>query len=58
MKADKYTNNLGKAVKEIILKKYLYKITKMGVCVRIKSIQIADNVILRKEADMLITVNL
>lgn len=57
MKADQYTHNLGKAVKEIILKKYLYKITKMGVCVRIKSIQIVDNVILRKEADMLVTVN-
>lgn len=53
-----YTHNLTKAVKELIFKKYLYKITKFGVCVRITSIQILDNVILRKEAELLVKLQL
>jgi DNA-directed RNA polymerase subunit E'/Rpb7 len=53
---EQYTHNINRAVKELIFQKYLYKITKYGVCIRIKSIEIRDNVILRKEADLLVKV--
>ena len=56
VKAEQYTHNLNKSVKEIVLKKYVFKITKMGFCVKVKSIQIVDNIILRKDAEMLLSV--
>lgn len=54
--AELYTLNTSKAVRDTVFSKYLYKITRFGVCVRIKSIEILDNVILRKEADLLVKV--
>ena len=52
--AELYCHNLGKAVKEAVFKKYLFKITPSGVCVRIKSIDITDNLVLRKDAELLV----
>jgi DNA-directed RNA polymerase subunit E'/Rpb7 len=52
--AEQYTQHLARAVKDAVFKKYLFKITPLGVCVRIKSIEIKDNVILRKDAEMLV----
>ena len=46
--AELYTQKIDKCVKENIFGKYLYKITPLGICVRIQSIDITDNVILRK----------
>lgn len=40
------------------MKVYLYKITKMGICVKIKSIEIMDNIILRRTADMHVEVQI
>jgi DNA-directed RNA polymerase subunit E'/Rpb7 len=54
--AELYTLNTTKAVRDAIFAKYLYKITRYGVCVRIKSIEIVDNLILRREADLLVKV--
>ena len=56
--AEQYTHNLSLTVRDLIFKKYLFKITKLGPCVRIKSIEIIDNVLLRKEADLLLKVQL
>ena len=36
--AEQYTRNLNRAVKDAVFKKYLFKITPLGVCVRIKNI--------------------
>jgi DNA-directed RNA polymerase subunit E'/Rpb7 len=55
---EQYTHNINRSIKDIIFQKYLYKITKYGICVRIKSIEILDNVILRKEADLLVKLQL
>ena len=33
-----YTHNINRAIKEIIFKKYLYKINRLGICVKIESI--------------------
>ena len=53
-----YTHNINKSLKEIIFKKYLFKINRLGICVRIRSIEILDNIILRKDANMLATLKL
>lgn len=53
-----YTHNINRAIKEIIFKKYLYKINRLGICVKIESIEILDNIILRKDANMLATLQL
>ena len=41
-----------------MFKKYLYKISKYGICVRIESIDIVDNIILRKTAEMKVKLTL
>lgn len=56
LEAEQYTHNLGRALKDAVFKKYLYKITETGICVRIKSIEVVDNVLLRKEAELLVKV--
>lgn len=56
--AEQYTHNLPRAVREAVLRKYLFRITRFGLCVRLKSIQILDNVILRKEADLLLKLSI
>ena len=43
-------------MKQIVFQKYLYKITKFGLCVKVDSIEIVDNIILRKTADMKIKI--
>ncbi len=52
--AEEYTHGPNKSIKYGVFKKYLYKIVSSigGVCVKIKSIEAVDNVILRKTADM------
>lgn len=56
--AEQYTHNLSRSAKDAVFKKYLFKITQMGLCVRIKSIEIIDNILLRKEAELLLKVHL
>jgi DNA-directed RNA polymerase subunit E'/Rpb7 len=56
LEAEHYTHNFGRTLKDAVFKKYLYKITQTGLCVKIKSIEVVDNVLLRKEAELLVKV--
>jgi hypothetical protein len=41
-----------------VFKEYLFKIIKHGLCVKIEAIDVMDNIILRKTADMKVRVQL
>ena len=56
MSVPDYTANTSKAVKKLVFQKYLYKITKYGLCVGVDGIEIVDNIILRKTAEMKIKI--
>lgn len=68
MSPESYTENPSKSIRDHLFAKYLFKIIKIpginnsksieAICVKIENIEIIDNIILRKTADMKVRINI